>query len=179
MTPQDLLLQRLVDGRLSPHEVAGLERAAQDDAALASRLRAVTLLHQDLATAAPPMAADEHHALLGRIAAALPATRPQAYARVRALDLVLALGVLVLIGLAFVTAGSVMKQGLAMLTLACLGVVSGTFVLTLASMLRRAEAGLLRRLLGRPVTVGPADTLVYRTAGAALFIGGVYLALLS
>jgi hypothetical protein len=177
MSDRDLLLQRLIDGRLSPAEAAALERTAQDDAAFAERYRLLQTLHQDLAAAASPLDGDAHHRLLDRIVQHLPAAKPQVYARVSPFDLVLAVSVLGCVAVAIGAVGSLVRGGVALLAAACISVTVGMLMLALAGMLRRVEAGVLRRLIGRPVTVGPADVLVYRAVGVGLALGGLYLLL--
>jgi anti-sigma factor RsiW len=176
MHHEDRLIQRLIDGALSPHEAAALERTVQERPDLAARLGALRALHGDLGVAARPMSADQHHELHLRIAQRLPLTRPQSYARIRPIDLMTAAAVLAAVVMGYVLGGSLVHGGLVSLAAACISFVGGMLVLILAGMLRRIEAGLLARLLGHPVNVGPADLLVTRAVGIGLAIGGILLA---
>ena len=56
-----------------------------------------------------------------------------------------------------------------------LSLALGMLLLLVPSLLRNAESSLLGTLLRRPVSVGPADVLVYRAVGAALVVGAVWL----
>jgi anti-sigma factor RsiW len=176
MHREDRLLQRLIDGALSPHEAAALERTVQERPDLASRLQALRALHGDLAAVAQPISADQHHDLHVRILAHLPTTRPKVYARIRPIDLVTAAAVLAVVVMGYVLGGSMAHGGLVSLAAACLSFVGGLLVLIMAGMLRRLEAGIRARLLGPPVNVGPADLLVTRAVGIGLAIGGILLA---
>jgi hypothetical protein len=175
MHHDERLLQRLIDGDLSRHEADAMERAALDRPELAQRLRLLRQLHADLAGAARPLGADQHHDLHTRIVQHLPTTRPKPYARIRPIDLVTAATALALVLIAYALFGSIVRGSFAVLTLACISFVGGSLVLVLAGMLRRMEAGLISRLLGRPIAVGPADLLICRAVGVGLAIGGLYL----
>ena len=177
MRHDDHLLQRLIDGDLSPHEAAAMDQAAHDRPELAAHLRALRALHADLGATARPMSADDHHVLHARIVQRLPATKPVVYARIRAFDLVTATIALALVITAYALCGSMVhgSGSLVVLAVACMSFVGGAMVLVMAGMLRRLEAGLFARLFGRPVAIGPADLLVYRAVGIGLAIGGLPL----
>ena len=175
MRHEDQLIQRRIDGDLSPQEAAAMERAAQDRPDIALRLHALRALHADIGALAKPLSADSHHALHARILHKVPAGRPKVYARIRPIDLVTAGVALGLIVLSYALCGSMVRGSLSVLLIACISFVGGLLVLILASMLRRLEAGLISRLIGRPIAIGPADLLVYRAVGVGLAIGGLLL----
>lgn len=169
------MIQRLVDGVLAPHEADAVERLLADRGAIAE-LDAARDLHLLLSSQARPLSADEHHALLGRMIEHLPRARPQSYTSFRPMDLVLACSAISLVAVSFGAVGSFMHGSVALVTIACISVVSGCALVVMAGMLRRAEAGLLRHVLRRPITVGPSDLLVYRAVGIGIALGGIYLA---
>ncbi len=175
MNRDSQLIQRLVDGLLAPHEADAVERSLTDRGALAD-LQAARGLHQLLSMQAHPLSADEHHALMARMIEHLPRALPQSYAKFRPVDLVLACAAICLISVSFGAVGSFMHGSVVLVTIACISVVSGCALVVLAGMLRRAEAGLMRHVLRRPVTVGPSDLLVYRAVGIGMALGGMYLA---
>src|SRR4051812_6065338 len=87
MTSDPHLVQRLVDGALPPHEATAVERSLVDRGhgpAIASARELQGLL----GATARPLSPDEHHVLLARVSEAVPRTRPQAYAKVRFIDIV-------------------------------------------------------------------------------------------
>jgi hypothetical protein len=176
MQDQDLHLQRLLDGALSAAEAAGVQSQVASDPQLSKRMDSWQQLHRDITASVHPLRAHEHQHLLTRITDALPSRAPKAYASIRPSDIVLASSVLAMISICFATAGSIMHGSTALVALACVGVAAGTCILVLAAMLRRAERGLLRNLLGTSVHLGPADLLIYRAIGIGLALGGMYLA---
>jgi len=176
MQDQDLHLQRLLDGALSAPEAAGVTSQVASDPRLGARLGALQNLDAGLQALARPMTGASHQLLLSRISEALPRGAPPAHARVRPADLIMALAVLAFVMVSFGTAGSLLHGSTILLALACVGLVSGMLILVLAAMVRRAERGLLRHLLGTAVSLGPADLLVYRAIGVGLALGGLYLA---
>jgi len=176
MQDQDLHLQRLLDGALSAPEAAGVTSQIASDPRLGARLSALQGLDAQLQDLAQPMTSASHQLLLSRISDALPRSAPAVHARVRPTDVIMAIAVLAFVMISFGTAGSLLHGSTVLLALACVGLVSGMLILVLAAMVRRAERGLLRHLLGTAVSLGPADLLVYRAIGIGLSLGGLYLA---
>jgi hypothetical protein len=176
MQDKDFHLQRLLDGALAAPEAAGVQSQIDSDPVLRGRFEVLQALDGDLAASVRPLNNTQHQALLNRITDALPRHAPAVYASIRPSDIVLAASVLAMISICFATAGSIMHGSTTLVALACVGVAAGTFILILAAMLRRAERGLLRSLLGKSVALGPADLLIYRAIGIGLALGGLYLA---
>jgi hypothetical protein len=175
MRQHDRWLQRLVDGELSRQEAAGLARLQQERPELADqerRLRDLAVLMR-LESARAPHA---HEELRSAILLRLPARPPRAEARVRPLDLAYAGLVIGLIAATFAVVKVVADQAMLLAILAVISLMAGTGLLLMAGWLRQTEAGMLSKLLRRPVAIGPGDVLVYRAVGLALAVGGLWLA---
>lgn len=175
MDPREQLLQRYRDGRLDRDQAAALERMVSSDPALARQAAGLADLDQGLRrlAAARP---DDHHLLADRIVAALPPTLPKAEARLSLRDLLVAGTAGGVVAMTYAVIATITDRLQLLVALALVSLVAGCAIMLLAGSLRRAETGLVGRLLGRRVSVGPGDVLVYRTVGFALAVGGVWLA---
>lgn len=172
MRQYERLLQRLIDGELSRHEAAGLAQLMQGRPELAEQERKL----RDLAVL---MSLDARHedgeALRSAILLRLPARPPRAEARVRPLDVLYAGLVIALISTTFAVLKVMTDQAMLLAVLAIISLVAGLALLLMAGWLRQTEAGMLSRLLRRPIAIGPGDVLVYRAVGLALALGGFWL----
>src|SRR3954468_11445805 len=106
------LIPRLIDGDLSRHEADAMERAALDRPELATRLRQLRQLHADLGGAARPLGGEQQHHPHPRTGQPLPTTRPQPYARIRPIDLVMAGTALALVVMSYALFGSMVRGSL-------------------------------------------------------------------
>ncbi len=173
---EDLHSQRQLDGRLSPGEAAAVDAALARDAARADEASRMRVLHAELSAALRPLDLDTHHALLTRFAQALPQGAPQPSRRLRTADLVLGVALLCMVGLCFGATGSIAHGTIAAMAIASMGLIGGMLLLLIATMLVRNNNGLLSKLLGRKLVIGPADVLLCRAIGLGMVIGGIYLA---
>jgi anti-sigma factor RsiW len=175
MSSDALYAQRLLDGELNAGEASAIERSLRDRPDLAAEHQALSGLHRAMTAAARPIDPERHHALLARITERLPDHRPAAYASLRPADILYTTMVLISIGLGYGLVGTFLHQSLIVVAFAVVSVVVGCLMIVLASMLRRAESGILSQLLRKPVVIGPADALVYRATGLGLAVGGIWL----
>jgi anti-sigma factor RsiW len=175
MDRHDLLLQRYRDGRLGRDEAAALERMVAADPGLAARAQGLSELDGGLRQLAARQG-DDHHLLAERITAALPPGRPRAEARISLRDLVFACMTAGVVAMTYVVIATITNQVQLLVALALVSLVAGCVVMLLAGSLRRAEADVLGRLLGKRISVGPGDVLIYRAVGLSLAVGGVWLA---
>jgi hypothetical protein len=175
MDPDHLYLQRLLDGELSAREASAMDEALLRSPERAAEHLAHTRLHQLLLAQRSALALQHHQALLTAITERLPAGRPAAYSQVRPLDILVAVSVFAVIGLGYGIIGTLMHGSLVLVGLAVISVVIGCCLVLMAGMLRRIETGFLNRLLRKPISIGPADALVYRAVGIAFAVGGIWL----
>src|SRR5580700_12139533 len=97
--PDDLRVQRLVDGTLSPPEAAGVESALASDPTRAQLHQALRGLDRRLHGLARPLDASAHQLLLSRITERLPDTKPKLSARLQITDILLGLSILLMVGI--------------------------------------------------------------------------------
>lgn len=184
--PQDLnhLVQRDLDGALGAAEAAGVRQMMADQPVLAAQAKRLQLLDSKLRELAQPFVSaparvTANNLLHERICARLPQMPPIAQVRVRLVDLVVAV---VVAGMLFVGYGvlgtaarSFFQEAVLLTWLIGLSLLAGLAMLLAPGFLRSMESGVLGQLIGRPIAIGPADTLIYRTAGLALVVGGLWL----
>jgi hypothetical protein len=175
MDSRHLLLQRYRDGRLDRDHAAAVEAMVAGSADLGRQAGALGALDRDLRSLAARRPED-HHLLADRIVAALPPTLPRAETRICLRDLVVATCAGGMVAMTYAVITIITDRVQLLVALALVSLVAGCAIMLLAGSLRRAESGLLGRLLGRRISVGPGDVLVYRTVGFALAVGGVWLA---
>jgi hypothetical protein len=186
MRHQDSLQQRALDGVLPCEQAAGFAEMVASRPALAEQAAALQALDADLrrvtnaaqSTRGEQRNADHvrlRQAIMARIAARVPASQ----VRVRPLDVIYASAAAILVfaayGLTRATVQTLFEQAVVMTWAIGLSLTLGLLLLILPSFLRRAEASLLRTVMRRPITIGPADILIYRAVGMALVVGGIWL----
>lgn len=180
MRAEDSFQQRALDGVLPRDQAAALADMVASRPALAQQAAALQALHADLRQMAGQPSAGERQlavreAIMARVAARVPA--PQV--RVRPLDAIYAATAAVLVfaayGLTGATVHTLLEQAVVMTWAIGLSLTLGLLLLIIPSFLRQAESSLLSSLVRRPVTIGPADVLIYRAVGFALVIGGIWL----
>lgn len=173
MTPNERLLQRALDGALDRHASAAAEHLD------APRLAALRVLDGGLKELAAPVR-EQRADLQASIVVRLPAHPPQRQVRVRALDLIYAAIAATVVVVTYGILGTAVKSQLQMAIVLSwavgLSMVAGMALMCMPGLLRAGESGLLSRLLGKPVAIGPADVLVYRAVGASLVVAGLWLA---
>lgn len=180
MRAEDRLQQRELDRVLPRDESAALAALTASRPDIAHQAAALQALDADLRAMAKPLRTADHDLdLRQRIMARVAQRQPAAQVRVRPLDLVYAASAAVLVFAAYGLTGAAVRtlfeQAVVMTWAIGLSLVLGMLLLAVPSLLRNAESSLLGALLRRPVTVGPADVLVYRAVGAALVVGAVWL----
>ena len=180
MRPEDSLQQRALDGVLPRDQAAALAEMVAGRPALAQQAAALESLHADLRLVAgqPPPSERQiaaREAIMARVVARVPATQ----VRVRPLDVIYAATAAVLVfaayGLTRATVHTLFEQAVVMTWAIGLSLSLGLLLLIIPGFLRRAESSLLSSLVRSPITIGPADVLIYRAVGLALVVGGIWL----
>ena len=179
MHDRDRLLQRELDGALGPAEASAVRRLTQDEPALARTAKDLHALDADLQALAAPLRMAGTDALQGRVLAGLPSAPPARQVRVRPADVMFTVIIAVLVvttyGILGTAVSSLIQEAVVLTWLMGLSLAAGLALLVAPGFLRAMESGLMGRLLGRPVAIGPADALIYRGAGAALVVGALWL----
>lgn len=180
MKPNDRLVQRELDGALSRHEAAAVERMVAGDVPLTREAQALRGLDADLKLLTSAQRTADRADLQARIVSALPEGLPVRQVRVRPIDLVYALSAVVLVALGYGLLGAavhtLLEQTVVLVWIVAFGLVAGMVLLLAPGFMRALESNTIGRLFSRPVAIGAADVLAYRATGAALVVGAVWLA---
>lgn len=174
------LLQRELDGALGAAEAAGVRQLVADRPDLAQQADRLQRLDADLRGLAQPLSSVTAATVLQeRICASLPLSPPIAQVSFRLVDLGFAAAVAAMLfvtyGVVGTAARNLFQEAVLLTWMMGLSLIAGLAMVLVPGFLRSLESGVLGRLIGRPIAIGPTDVLVYRAAGFALVVGGLWL----
>lgn len=177
MDHRDLLIQRYVDGCCDRAEAAVVEAwLAAGDPQVRQRIEAAQRLHRLLLAESRQAPGLDREDLAQRIIAAVPLTPPVRSPRIGVGQILAAALVVACVGLvAGLASQDPFRRLLDLALIAWCAMGLGFAILVLARPLRRLENCVMSRLLRRQIALNSADVLVYRVAGLAVVIGGLYL----